>query len=114
MCQRIITINNKTMGDEITKILKFGHYNDILITSDCQIPPCLWEGKTKDSVKENSLGFATFKIPEYDTICGYMPLDIFPDGSSIHCYPLQDKVKTDNVLNIWGKNNILSLTKRQW
>ena len=46
-------INNKRMGDEITKILKFGHYNDILITSDCQIPPCLWEGKTKDSVKEN-------------------------------------------------------------
>jgi len=102
-------INNKRMGDEITKILKFGYYNDILITSDCQIPPCLWEGKTKESVKENSLGFATFKIPEYDTICGYMPLDIFPDGSSIHCYPLQDKVKIDNVLNISGKNNILSL-----
>ena len=38
-----------------------------------------------------------------------MPLDIFPDGSSIHCYPLQDKVKIDNVLKISGENNILTL-----
>ena len=102
-------INNKGMGDEITKILKFGRYNNILITSDCQVPPCLWEGKNRESVMENSLGFATFKIPEYETICGYMPLDILPDGSSIHCYPLQDKFKIDNVLNISGKIGILSL-----
>jgi hypothetical protein len=102
-------INNKEMGSEITKILKFGQYNNIRITSDCQVPPCLWEGKTKKSVEENSMGFATFKVQGYETICGYMPLDIFPDGSSIHCYPLQDKLKIDNVLNITGENNILSL-----
>lgn len=97
-------LNNKELGNEITKILKFGEYNDILITSDCQVPPCLWEGKTKEAVYENSLGFATFKMANYDTICGYMPLDVFPDGSSIHCYPLQDKVKIDNVLNIVGED----------
>ena len=102
-------INNKDMGKEISKILKFGSYNNIRITSDCQVPPCLWEGKTKESVRENSLGFATFKIPGYDKICGFMPLDIFPDGSSIHCYPLQDKLKIDNVLNINGDNNIYAL-----
>ena len=84
--------------------MKFGEYNDILITSDCQVPPCLWEGKTKEAVYENSMGFATFKMANYDTICGYMPLDVFPDGSSIHCYPLQDKVKIDNVLNIIGED----------
>ena len=97
-------LNNKKLGKEITKILKFGEYNDILITSDCQVPPCLWEGKTKEAVYENSMGFATFKMANYDTICGYMPLDVFPDGSSIHCYPLQDKVKIDNVLNIIGED----------
>ena len=102
-------INNKEMGNEMTKILKFGRYNQIKITSDCQVPPCLWEGKTKGSVLENSLNFATFKIPEYETICGYMPLDIFPDGSSIHCYPLEDKVKINNVLEISGENGILGL-----
>jgi organic radical activating enzyme len=102
-------INNKEMGQEMTKILKFGLYNQIKITSDCQVPPCLWEGKTKGAVMENSLNFATFKIPEYETICGFMPLDIFPDGSSIHCYPLEDKVKIDNVLEISGKNGILGL-----
>lgn len=104
-------VNNKEMGNEITKILKFGKYNDIRITSDCQVPPCLWEGKTKESVMINSLGFATFKIADYKTICGFMPLDIFPDGSSIHCYPLQDKVKIDNVLNIVGENNRFELSK---
>jgi len=36
-------INNKEMGQEITKILNFGFYNDIRITSDCQVPPCLWD-----------------------------------------------------------------------
>ena len=102
-------INNKEMGKEVTKILKFGLYNNIQVTSDCQVPPCLWEGGNKQSIMENSLGFATFKIPGYDKICGFMPLDIFPDGSSIHCYPLQDKVKIDNVLKISGENNILSL-----
>lgn len=102
-------VNNKEMGQELVKILKFGKYNDIMITSDCQVPPCLFEGKTKESVLENSMGFATFKIPEYDTICGFMPLDVFPDGSSIHCYPLEDKVKISNILEISGKNNILSL-----
>lgn len=102
-------INNKEMGNEMTKILKFGLYNQIKITSDCQVPPCLWEGKTKKSVLENSLNFATFKLPEYETICGFMPLDIFPDGSSIHCYPLEDKVKINNVLEISGKNGILGL-----
>ena len=102
-------INNKEMGAEMSKILKFGLYNQIKITSDCQVPPCLWEGKTKGAVMENSLNFATFKIPEYETICGFMPLDIFPDGSSIHCYPLEDKVKIKNVLEISGKNGILGL-----
>jgi organic radical activating enzyme len=102
-------INNKEMGQEMTKILKFGLYNQIKITSDCQVPPCLWEGKTKGAVMENSLNFATFKIPEYETICGFMPLDVFPDGSSIHCYPLEDKVKIDNILEISGKNGILGL-----
>ncbi len=102
-------INNKEMGKEVTKILKFGLYNNIQVTSDCQVPPCLWEGGNKQSIMENSLGFATYKIPGYDKICGFMPLDIFPDGSSIHCYPLQDKVKIDNVLKISGENNILSL-----
>jgi organic radical activating enzyme len=102
-------INNKEMGQEITKILNFGFYNDIRITSDCQVPPCLWEGETKESVNINSLGFATFKVPGHETVCGFMPLDIFPDGSSIHCYPLQDKVKIDNVLKVSGKNNILTL-----
>lgn len=102
-------INNKEMGVEMTKILKFGRYNEIKITSDCQVPPCLWEGKTKGAVMENSLNFATFKIPEYETICGFMPLDIFPDGSSIHCYPLEDKVKINNVLEISGENGILGL-----
>lgn len=102
-------VNNKEMGSELTKILKFGKYNDIKITSDCQVPPCLWEGKTKGSVLENSMGFATFKIPEYETVCGFMPLDVFPDGSSIHCYPLEDKVKLPNVLEITGKTPILAL-----
>lgn len=102
-------VNNKDLGNEITKILKFAKYNDIRVVSDCQIPPCMWEGKTKESIIENSMGFATFKVPGYDTICGFMPLDIFPNGSSIHCYPLQDKLKIDNVLNIKGENNILSL-----
>ena len=37
-------INNKEMGKEVTKILKFGLYNNIQVTSDCQVPPCLWEG----------------------------------------------------------------------
>jgi len=102
-------VNNKDLGSEITKILKFAKYNNIRIVSDCQIPPCMWEGKTKESIIENSMGFATFKVPGYDTICGFMPLDIFPNGSSIHCYPLQDKLKIDNVLNIKGENSILSL-----
>lgn len=102
-------VNNKDLGNEITKILKFAKYNDIRVVSDCQIPPCMWEGKTKESIIENSMGFATFKVPGYDTICGFMPLDIFPNGSSIHCYPLQDKLKIDNVLNIKGENSILSL-----
>lgn len=98
-------LNNKELGQEINRILKFGKYNDISISSDCQVPPCLWEGKTKEAVLENSLGFATFKIINYDKICGFMPLDIFPDGSSIHCYPLQDKVKIDSVLDIQVGNN---------
>jgi hypothetical protein len=102
-------VNNKEMGNELVKILKFGKYNNIKITSDCMVPPCLFEGKNKDSVLENSLNFATFKIPEYDTVCGFMPLDVFPDGSSIHCYPLEDKVNIPNVLEISGKNNILEL-----
>ena len=102
-------INNKEMGMEITKILKFGLYNDIKITSDCQVPPCLWEGKTKEVVSENSLGFATFKMANYETICGFQPLDIFPDGSAIHCYPLEDKVKIENVLNINGDDKVISL-----
>ena len=102
-------INNKEMGKEVTKILKFGMYNNIRVTSDCQVPPCLWEGKTKESIIQNSFDFATFKVKGYDKICGFMPLDIFPDGSSIHCYPLQDKVKIDNVLKISGENNILTL-----
>lgn len=102
-------INNKEMGKEITNILNFGRYNNIKITSDCQVPPCLWEGKTKESVMENSMGFATFKLTGYETICGFMPLDIFPDGSSIHCYPLQDKLKIDNVLNLSPENGILGL-----
>jgi organic radical activating enzyme len=102
-------INNKEMGEEITKILKFGLYNNIKIVSDCQVPPCLWEGETKNTVLQNSMNFATFKVEGYDTICGFMPLDIFPDGSSIHCYPLQDKVKIDNVLEITGKNGIFDL-----
>lgn len=84
-------------------------YNGIRVRSDCQVPPCLWEGKTKQSIIENSMDFATFKIPGHDTICGFMPLDIFPDGSSIHCYPLQDKLKIDNVLKISGENGIFSL-----
>ena len=102
-------INNKEMGKEVTKILKFGMYNNIRVTSDCQVPPCLWEGKTKESIIQNSFDLATFKVKGYDKICGFMPLDIFPDGSSIHCYPLQDKVKIDNVLKISGENNILTL-----
>jgi hypothetical protein len=102
-------INNKEIGNELVKILKFGQYNNIKITSDCMVPPCLFEGKTKDAVLENSMGFATFKLPEYDTVCGFMPLDVFPDGSSIHCYPLEDKVKIPSVLEISGKNNILAL-----
>jgi len=102
-------INNKEMGEEITKILKFGQYNNIKIVSDCQVPPCLWEGKTRESVMMNSYGFATFKQGNLETICGYMPLDIFPDGSSIHCYPLQDQLKIDNVLNISPENGIFSL-----
>lgn len=102
-------VNNKEMGQELVKILKFGKYNDIRITSDCMVPPCLFEGKTKEAVLINSLNFATFKIPEYDTVCGFMPLDVFPDGSSIHCYPLEDKVKIPNVLEISGENNILEL-----
>lgn len=102
-------INNKELGDEITKILKFAKYNNVQVVSDCQVPPCMWEGKNKQSIIENSMGFATFKVPGYETICGFMPLDIFPDGSSIHCYPLQDKVKISNVLNISGENSILSL-----
>lgn len=102
-------INNKEMGKEITKILKFCKYNNIKVIPDCQVPPCLWEGETKQSIIENSLDFATFKVPGHDTICGFMPLDIFPDGSSIHCYPLQDKLKIDDVLKISGESNILSL-----
>ena len=102
-------VNNKEMGEEITKIIKFSNYNGIVIRSDCQVPPCLWEGKTKQSIEENSLGFATFRIPGYDKICGFMPLDIFPDGSSIHCYPLEDQLKIDNVLKISGENGILGL-----
>jgi len=102
-------INNKELGKELTKILKFGIYNKVKITSDCQVPPCLWEGKTKNAIIENSYNFATFKVPGQDVICGHMPLDIFPNGSSIHCYPLQDKVNIPNVLEISGKNGILGL-----
>lgn len=99
-------VNNKELGLEVNKILKFCAANDIIVQSDCQVPPCLWEGTTKEAVLENSFNFATFKVADYDTICGFMPMDILPNGSSIHCYPLQHKVKINNVLKVDGVDTI--------
>ena len=102
-------INNKDIGKEIVKIIKFCTINGIQVKSDCQIPPCLWEGKTKSAVLANSLNYATFKEKDFDTVCGHMPMDVFPDGSSIHCYPLQHKVKIPSILDIQGQDKIEAL-----
>jgi organic radical activating enzyme len=99
-------INNKELGQEIVRIIKFCRTNDIIVQSDCQVPPCLWEGKTKEAVLENSLNYATFKVGNYETICGFMPMDVLPNGSSIHCYPLQHKVKINNVLKVDGVDTL--------
>jgi hypothetical protein len=102
-------INNKELGQEIVRIIKFCRTNNIIVQSDCQVPPCLWEGKTKEAVLENSLNYATFKVGKYETICGFMPMDVLPNGSSIHCYPLQHKVKINNVLKVDGVDTLDSL-----
>lgn len=99
-------LNNKELGQEILRLLKFSKANNIQVHSDCQVPPCLWEGRTKETVLENSMNFATFKTYGYETICGHMPMDVFPNGSSIHCYPLQHKVKINNVLKVDGVDTI--------
>ena len=102
-------INNKKLGKELDKIIKFCSINKIILVSDCQVPPCLWDGKTKQAVLIQSNNFATFS-KHGDTTCGFLPIDVFPDGTSTQCYPLKDVVNIKNLLNINGDNKIQSLS----
>ena len=96
-------INNKELGKELTKILRFGEANNISVVSDCQVPPCLWEGKTYESVMLNSRGFATFTDRKSETTCGFLPIDVFPDGTSTQCYPLKGTVNVNDVFGLSGE-----------
>tara|TARA_R110002110_G_scaffold222382_1_gene436348 strand:- start:545 stop:1471 length:927 start_codon:yes stop_codon:yes gene_type:complete len=102
-------INNKELGKELTKILRFGEANNISIVSDCQVPPCLWEGETYESVMANSRGFATFNVRKNETTCGFLPIDIFPDGTSTQCYPLKGTVNVNDVFEVRGESKRKSL-----
>jgi hypothetical protein len=102
-------INNKALGKELDKIINFCSVNNIRIVSDCQVPPCLWEGKTREEVVTRSRNFATFSEKDATT-CGFLPIDVFPDGSSTQCYPLKNIVNVNNLLNMEGENKIKSLT----
>ena len=103
-------LNNKELGKELSRILKFGEVNNILVNSDCQIPPCLWEGDTQEAVMMNSYNFATFNSHKADLTCGHLPIDVFPDGTSSNCYPLKGVVNVD-VFDIKGNNKIETLVK---
>jgi hypothetical protein len=73
------------------------------------VPPCLWQGKTKEEILTRSKNFATFADKE-STTCGFLPIDVFPDGSSAQCYPLKNIVNINNLFNMDGKEKIKSLT----
>tara|TARA_R110002051_G_scaffold129565_1_gene203236 strand:- start:712 stop:1638 length:927 start_codon:yes stop_codon:yes gene_type:complete len=102
-------INNKELGKELTKILRFGEANNISVVSDCQVPPCLWEGETYESVMANSRGFATFNVRKNETTCGFLPIDVFPDGTSTQCYPLKGTVNVNDVFEVRGESKRKSL-----
>mgnify|MGYP003640071437 CR=1 FL=1 len=101
-------INNKELGKELTELEKFAHVNNIRITSDCQVPPCLWEGETEEAVRANT-SLATFQYG-MDLTCGFMPIDAFPDGTSTMCYPLKGAVNHD-MFNLPGKDKLNTLVK---
>ena len=105
-------INNKELGKELAKIGMFGQVNNIKVVSDCQVPPCLWEGKNYETIMLNSKGLATFVEKNTDTTCGFLPIDVFPDGTSTQCYPLKGTVNINNVLGIDGENKRKSLEKK--
>ena len=102
-------LNNKELGVELNKILKFAEVNGIRVVSDCQVPPCLWEGKTYEAVMSNSRGFATFNQRNSETTCGFLPIDVFPDGTSTQCYPLKGTVNVNDVFGLPGEVKLKSL-----
>jgi len=103
-------LNDKELGKELIKISKFGEVNNILVSSDCQIPPCLWEGDTQEVIMMNSNQLATFNNRKTDLTCGNLPIDVFPDGTSSNCYPLKGAVNVD-VFDVDGSNKIKTLEK---
>ena len=102
-------LNNKALGMELNKISRFAEVNDIYVVADCQIPPCLWEGKTYEAVMFNSHGLATFNERNSDTTCGFLPIDVFPDGTSTQCYPLKGTVNVNDVFGLPGEVKLKSL-----
>ena len=101
-------VNNKELGKELDKMINFCHVNNMTIISDCQVPPCLWEGDTEKEVLFRSKNFATFAQKDKET-CGYSPIDIFPDTTSTQCYPLKNIVNVNNTLDLEGENKLDSL-----
>ena len=102
-------INNKDLGKELNKISNFCRVNNLRIVSDCQVPPCLWDGKTRTSVLAQSNNFATFAEKDSKT-CGFLPIDVFPDGSSTQCYPLKNIVNINHLFDLEGEEKIKSLS----
>lgn len=102
-------INNKELGIELNKIIRFCSINNIRIVSDCQVPPCLWSGNTRRAIEIASNNFATF-VEKDETGCGFLPIDVFPDGTSTYCYPLKNTVNINNLFDMKEENKLKSLT----
>jgi len=84
-------INNKNMGIIVDLIHKISPLSEI--SFDCQVPLCTLNKYIPNDYRDNNIN------------CQGIPLDIFYDGSAIHCYPasnikIKDIFKYKSILEI--------------
>ena len=87
--ENLYFINNKDLGDDIIKIVKFAIDNMIKPRLDCIIYPCMFRSREHFKIM-------TKFVESVRTICSNgAPADVFPDGTMSYCYPLRESIKVD-------------------
>tara|TARA_R100000687_G_C6419399_1_gene150239 strand:+ start:90 stop:1049 length:960 start_codon:yes stop_codon:yes gene_type:complete len=94
--------NNTLLGDIIRAIQEASPTSKILF--DCQVPPCIFNyDPNKELYSFQGLSFS----------CPGPTLDVFYDGSAIHCYQAQ-KIKINNVFDFYTTRELENELTRQY